>query len=49
MLPDLFKDELEPFDDDRPVCEDAGSIPGLSARDPELNHSPNTQQNGNIN
>jgi len=44
---DLFSEKPEPLDVDRPDCGDGGTIPGLSARDPEPNLSPNIQQKRN--
>jgi len=37
---DLLKEKPEPLDDDRPDCGDGGTIPGLSAREPDPNRSP---------
>jgi len=40
---DLFSGKPEPSDDTRPDCEDDGTVPGLSARDPDPNHSSTIQ------
>jgi len=40
---DLFNWKLESLDNTRPDWEDGGTIPGLSAQDPDPNRSPTIQ------
>jgi len=41
---DLFRDKADPLDVDRAGCGDAETTAGLSAREPDPNLSPKTQQ-----
>jgi len=46
-LDDLFNENPDPFDDDRPDCGDGGIIPGLSVWEPDPSRSPIIHQTGN--